>query len=68
MFLTLDHVNNDGHLERKGRSEASHKRVAKTIRERFPDRMQVLCFNCNLGKARNGGTCPHQTIEITPSL
>ena len=25
------------------------------------DRYQLLCSNCNQGKRRNGGICPHKT-------
>lgn len=60
-FLTIDHVANDG---------AEHRRTFRgdfyvwLIREGFPDGFQTLCFNCNLGKARNGGVCPHQEEEL----
>ncbi len=64
-FLVLDHVHNDG---------ASHRReIGKTYGHRpssvsmfrwakkndYPDILQLLCANCNLGKQINGGTCPH---------
>lgn len=63
-FLTVDHVNNDGHLERdrgvgKRRGSQGHDLYRRLIREGFPKTFQLLCFNCNLGKARNGGVCPH---------
>lgn len=63
-FLTIDHVNNDGHIERKLHNNSGnieYIRLAKRIaaNEVITDR-QLLCYNCNLGKARNGGTCPHQ--------
>jgi hypothetical protein len=61
LFLSIDHVNNDG---------AEHKRSMKLntgeqlhrwlIRNNFPDGFQVLCMNCNWGKHRNNGVCPHQ--------
>lgn len=59
LFLTLDHVNNDGHKVRKvhGMSGALYRWV---IRNGFPDVLQLLCYNCNMGKARNKGICPHQ--------
>lgn len=58
-FLSLDHINNDG---------AEHRRELKhpdalygwLIKNGFPPIVQVLCMNCNFGKQRNGGTCPHQ--------
>lgn len=62
LFLSVDHVNNDGAEHRASiGQQASPSRVRKWIIEHgFPDGFQILCFNCNLGKARNGGVCPHQ--------
>jgi len=59
-FLTLDHVQNDGAAERGGHRD--WRRIyRRVIRQGFPrDKYQVLCFNCNCGKARNGGICPHK--------
>ena len=28
------------------------------------DRYQLLCSNCNQGKVRNGGVCPHVTKAV----
>lgn len=60
LFLTIDHVNNDGHKERNGggSSDRTHRQI---IVENFPKRFQLLCYNCNCGRARNGGKCPHKT-------
>lgn len=30
----------------------------------FPPEYQIQCFNCNLGRARNGGVCPHQARDV----
>lgn len=30
----------------------------------FPDELQLLCFNCNCGRQRNGGVCPHVDGKI----
>ena len=56
-FLTIDHTNGGG---------AEHRKTIKTstiyqwlIRNGFPDEFQTLCYNCNCGKARNNGICPH---------
>ena len=57
-FLSIDHVNNDGHVERKAKTQGNL--YSRIIRAGFPDSYQLLCFNCNLGKARNKGVCPHQ--------
>jgi len=57
-FLTIDHVNNDGHKERNsgGNSTQTYRKIIKLG---FPNTYQVQCYNCNLGRARNGGVCPH---------
>lgn len=62
-FLSIDHVNNDGYKERKGRGGSSDIIYRKIIIENFPDTYQVLCYNCNLGKARNNGICPHNDYD-----
>lgn len=62
-FLQLDHVENDGHLDRKAH-KTSAKLFAVLKRLGWPrDRYQLLCANCNFGKAMNGGVCPHQSQE-----
>lgn len=47
--LTIDHVNDDGHLTR---GQISPGRVAylKLIRDSFPSGYQTLCFCCNMEK------------------
>lgn len=55
LFLSIDHVNNDGYKEGLN----SQQLVDKLIRENFPEGYQILCRNCNYGKHLNGGTCPH---------
>ena len=67
LFLSIDHVNNDGASER--RSKKDGKRLTginfyiQIVKENFPDRYQILCMNCNFGKYRNGGVCPHETLK-----
>ena len=70
MFLSIDHVHNDGNERRKalrygfGR-RAGGVRLYTTIAELgFPDTYQILCMNCNWGKARNDGVCPHETAKV----
>lgn len=65
-FFTIDHVNNDGHIERKNKVYTSGSMFyRKIVRENFPANYQILCYNCNLGRARNGGICPHQECPET---
>lgn len=62
IFLTLDHKNNDGYkfkTDNKGRTYSSYNRYNNIIKAGFPEDLQVLCFNCNCGRAINGGICPH---------
>lgn len=67
-FFTIDHVNNDGHIQRKtGRYTSGSQFYRDIIRENFPPIYQVLCFNCNMGRARNEGICPHQKGSETIS-
>jgi hypothetical protein len=61
LFLTIDHVNNDGFLHRKTVYSADLPRWL--IDNNFPKGFQILCYNCNCGKNRNGGVCPHKTQE-----
>lgn len=63
-FLTLDHVNNDGAAHRRALGgQCGMRHVYADLKRRgFPPGYQVLCFNCNLGRARNGGVCPHRRV------
>lgn len=61
MFLTIDHINNDGNKERQQTKTAQYDLLAKLIRDGCaPTNRQVLCRNCNWGKHCNNGICPHQ--------
>lgn len=56
-FLTLDHINNDGALQRKERSAGSA--TYKWVMKERPADLQVLCYNCNCAKGHYG-ICPHE--------
>ncbi len=59
IFLTLDHIDGQGYLDRqKGGTYGVYK---KAISEHRPDLYQVLCYNCNCAK-RTGLECPHKTM------
>lgn len=58
-FLTIDHSFNDGG---KIREEIGCATVYRDLKKRgFPkdEGIQVLCYNCNMGKRRTG-SCPHE--------
>jgi len=56
-FLTVDHRHNDGNKER---FRSTTNLYTTIIRNGFPDSYQILCFNCNSGRALNKGICPHK--------
>ena len=64
-FLTIDHINNDGAaLRRKGSYARSgtgfYMWLARQIKAgKAPTDLRTLCYNCNCGRQRNGGVCPH---------
>lgn len=61
IFLSIDHINNDGNEHRAAGVGCGNKFYQWLVRNNFPkDNFQLLCFNCNLGKRVNGGICPHQ--------
>lgn len=61
MFLTLDHIEGKGNIHRKDtRKMGSNDWYKWVIENDFPEGFQPLCYNCNLGRERNGGTCPHE--------
>jgi hypothetical protein len=61
MFLALDHINNDGNEHRKLIGSTGGHKLYKWLKDNhYPAGFQVLCMNCNHGKHRNGGICPHK--------
>ena len=64
LFLTLDHINNDGgEQKRKLGSQGKGVNFYGWARKvGYPEDLQLLCFNCNCGKGRNKGICPHKGI------
>jgi hypothetical protein len=69
-FLSLDHVNNDGYAHRKELKKSGAEIYHWMVREHrrtgeWPSGFQVLCMNCQHGKMRNNGICPHQEGSTT---
>ena len=68
-FLSLDHVNNDGAAHRRNmghcRRQAGEHQWYWLRNHNWPQepKLQVLCMNCQIGKVRNGGICPHLTSQ-----
>lgn len=70
--LTIDHIYGSGTEHRKevGLGSGIYRWL---LRNDMPAGFAVLCANCNHGKARNGGVCPHfgvidKTFDTNVSL
>lgn len=70
VFLTIDHINNDGAQHREEMGYKANGRGELRIgsgttmywwleKNGYPDGHQVLCANCNMAK-QSLGKCPHQ--------
>ena len=64
-FLTVDHINGGGTRQRKTHrtdtgTQASWYLRGWIVKNDFPDGFQILCINCNWGRAQNNGVCPHK--------
>lgn len=56
IFLTIDHIHNDGWEKRKENyREAGIAFYLDILRNGKRHDLEILCFNCNYGKNRNGG-------------
>ena len=60
LFLEVDHIRNDGNRHRKTIGTSAMALLRWIIAKQFPSEFQLLCANCNQGKKRAGGVCPHQ--------
>lgn len=59
LFLDMDHINGDG-AEHRRRVGTSLSLLYAVRREGWDEtKYQLLCCNCNQGRERNGGVCPH---------
>lgn len=72
IFLAIDHINGGGNEHRRqignnpgNRCGSSSTQFYKWIEKNdFPDFLQILCHNCNMGKHLNNGVCPHKTEPL----
>lgn len=62
-FLTVDHIDPIGST---GRVQLGQQNIYSwLVYNNFPDGFRLLCSNCNHGRHRNGGICPHQEGSST---
>jgi hypothetical protein len=59
-FLTIDHINNDGATHRKEIGNGGDRILRWLRKNNYPEGFQILCWNCQWGKVKNNGVCPHQ--------
>lgn len=63
-FLSIDHVGGNGNEHRRKVVGLSRNFYTWLKHQGYPkDEFQVLCYNCNLGRAFNykgGNVCPHK--------
>ncbi len=66
-FLSIDHVDNNGAEHRRLLKSAGKcgpqfwRQLKKAGWPRTPP-LQVLCYNCNMGRQNNCGICPHHGL------
>jgi hypothetical protein len=65
MFMTLDHVDGGGRADFQ--KYPGYGFYLKLIRDNYPDGYRILCMNCNFGRHRNGGMCPHEVTRSSTS-
>lgn len=56
--LTIDHINNDGHIHRKQlgtKVRGGQAFYRWIVKNNFPKDLQILCWNCNCAKEFYGG-------------
>ena len=60
-FLTIDHM--DGTAKEARKTQKSGWVFYRQLKmQGYPSGYQVLCYNCNCGRARNNGICPHKSL------
>ncbi len=64
-FLTIDHIDGNGNEHRRsiGIGKAGSKFYYWLKKNNYPSGFQILCFNCNCGRERNKGICPHKAAK-----
>jgi hypothetical protein len=60
-LLTIDHLSGGGNKHRTEIGLHGGVEFYRWLkRNDYPKEFQVLCWNCNIGRAQNGGICPHK--------
>lgn len=68
-FLTIDHVNGGGSRHSKSLGGGGRAVLMYLYKLGWPkDGYRLLCYNCNSGRERFGGVCPHEKSPEWPDL
>lgn len=60
LFLEIDHIDSGGSKHRKEIGFSSRSLYNWIRKNNYPkENFRILCSNCNQGRNRNGGICPH---------
>lgn len=61
-FFEIDHVHGGGakHFHSHSSPTGVYREI---VRAGFPADYRILCANCNRGRQRNGGVCPHEQAQ-----
>ncbi len=59
-FLTVDHIEGGGTQQRKILGAANL--LSFLLKNDYPKGYRVLCYNCNCGREKNNGICPHDVV------
>ncbi len=60
-FLTIDHIEGGGNDHRRKIKQTNI--YGWLIKNGLPEGFDVLCMNCNLGKSKYDGVCPHTLVS-----
>lgn len=65
LFLSVDHIVPQGIQEKRKNKTSTYSEI---VNSGFPTGLRILCMNCNHGRMRNGGICPHKQIVPLPII
>ena len=63
-FLTIEHKNGGGTQHRVKVGGGGERIYRWIVKNNYPLEIELLCSNCNIGKYRNNGVCPHKQRKV----
>lgn len=62
LFLNIDHINGNGKHDDK-RKYGAYNYYLQLLKMGVQSDYRLLCYNCNMGRERNNGICPHNGTD-----